>query len=74
MFKSKSLLDYTNLFSLNEYETLILFLFCNKCGSNDGKIFKKEESLEILKILGLINEKWIKVSCTSSFMFNNTSW
>ena len=57
MFKSKSLLDYTNLFSLNEYETLILFLFCNKCGSNDRKIFKKEESLEILKILGLINEK-----------------
>ena len=38
------------------------------------KYLKKEESLEILKILGLINEKWIKVSCTSSFMFNNTSW
>ena len=33
---------------------LLLFSICNKCGSEDEKIFK-EESNEILKILGLLN-------------------
>ena len=28
-----------------------------KCGSNDEKIFKEEESTQILKILGLIDNK-----------------
>ena len=34
---------------------LVLSIICDKCGSNDEKIFKEEESIEILKILGLIN-------------------
>ena len=28
---------------------------CNKCGGENEKIFKAEESIEISKILGLIN-------------------
>ena len=34
---------------------LLLSSICNKCGSEDEKIFKEEESIEILKNLGLIN-------------------
>ena len=37
------------------YKTLLLSSICNKCGSEDDKIFK-EVSLEILKILSLIND------------------
>ena len=36
-------------------KTLVLSIICSKCKNEDGKIFKKEESIEILKILGLIN-------------------
>ena len=32
-------------------KTLVLSIICNKGGSNDEKIFKEEESIEILKIL-----------------------
>ena len=35
--------------------TLVLSIICNKCKNEDEKIFKEEESVEILKILGLIN-------------------
>ena len=35
-------------------KTLFLFSTCNKCGRKNEKIFKEEESIEILKILGLI--------------------
>ena len=34
-------------------KTLVLSVFCSKCKNEDEKIFK-EESIEILKILGLI--------------------
>ena len=34
-------------------KTLVLSIVCDKCGSKDEKIFK-EESIEILKVLGLI--------------------
>ena len=80
MLKSKSLLDYTNLFSPNEYEkndkiiglfvastenskiqkyhtfskTLVLSIISIKYKNEDEKIFKEEESIEILKVLGLI--------------------
>ena len=40
------------------YETLIIAVICDKCGSNDENLFKKikkEESNEMLKILGLSN-------------------
>ena len=36
-------------------KALVLSIICDKCGSNDEKLFKEEESIEILKILGLIN-------------------
>ena len=36
-------------------KTLFLFSDCSKCGSEDGKMFKGKQSIEILKILGLIN-------------------
>ena len=39
------------------YKTVLLSIICNKCGSEDEKIFKEEESIEILKILGLITFK-----------------
>ena len=35
-------------------KTLILSTICNKCGSENEKLFKEEESIEILKVLGLI--------------------
>ena len=35
-------------------KTLILSIICNKCGNKDEKSFKEEESIKILKILGLI--------------------
>ena len=35
-------------------KTLGLSSFCSKCGNND-KTLKEEESIKILKILGLIN-------------------
>ena len=36
-------------------ETLLLSSICDKCTSEYEKIFKVEESIEILKILGLIS-------------------
>ena len=36
-------------------ETLVLFIICDKCGSNNCIISKKEESIEVLKILGVID-------------------
>ena len=38
-------------------KTLLLSNICNKCRSKDEKIFKEEESIEILKILRLITLK-----------------
>ena len=36
-------------------KTLALSIICSKCKNKDEKIFKKEEVIELLKILGLIN-------------------
>ena len=33
---------------------LVLSIVCSKCNNEDEKIFKEEESIEILKILFLI--------------------
>ena len=33
---------------------ITLFVICSKCKNKDEKVFKKEESIQILKILGLI--------------------
>ena len=35
-------------------KTLALSIICSKCRNEDDKIFKEEESIEILKVLGLI--------------------
>ena len=35
-------------------KTIVLSIICIKCKNGDEKIFKEEESIEILKILGLI--------------------
>ena len=44
-------------------KTLSLSIVYSKCGHKYEKIFKKEESIEILKVLGLINniEEYQKV-------------
>ena len=34
---------------------LVLSIICSKCKHEDEKVFKEEESIVILKILGLIN-------------------
>ena len=35
-------------------KTLVLSIICDKCGSEDEIVFKEEELIEVLKILGLI--------------------
>ena len=35
-------------------KTLVLSTICSKCKNKDEKVFKEENSIEILKILGLI--------------------
>ena len=35
-------------------KTLVLSIIFSNCRTENGKIFKEEESIEILKILGLI--------------------
>ena len=35
-------------------KTLIFSVICCKCKNEDEKLFKEEESIEILKIVGLI--------------------
>ena len=40
-------------------KTLVLSIICSKCKNEDEKIFKEEESIEILKILGLIEKIYI---------------
>ena len=37
------------------YKTLLLSNVCNKCESEDEKIFVEQESVEMLKVLDLIN-------------------
>ena len=35
-------------------KTLVLSIICSKCKNEDKKLFKEEESIEISKVLGLI--------------------
>ena len=35
-------------------KTLVVSFVCNKCKNEDEKLFKEEESIEIFKLLGLI--------------------
>ena len=47
-----------NLENLKYYASIIKIIYlsviCRKCLNKDQKIFKEEDSIEILKILGLI--------------------
>ena len=43
------------------YKTLVVSIICGKCGSKRKRIFKEEESTEILKTLGLIEYIIIKI-------------
>ena len=36
-------------------KTLVPSIICSKCKNEDEKIFQEEKSIEMLKILGLIN-------------------
>ena len=36
-------------------KTLVLSIICSNCKNEDEKIFKEEESMEISKIIGIIN-------------------
>ena len=47
--KFKTLKKYTFL-----KKKFTSFYYCSKCGNEDEKIFKEEESTEILEVLGLI--------------------
>ena len=38
-------------------KTLVLSIICSKCKNEDGKIFREEESIEILKSFGLFRNK-----------------
>ena len=44
---------------------MFFFIICDKCYSTGKQIFQ-EESIEILKTLTLISNKWAK--CSSNFM------
>ena len=46
----KNLKDHTS-----QIKTLVLSIICSKCKSEDEKIFKEEQSIEILENLGFIN-------------------
>ena len=48
-----------NLKTLRYYifvgKSLVLYIVCSKCSSKDEKICKQEESIDIFKVLGFIN-------------------
>ena len=34
-------------------------MFCSKCENEDEKTFKEEESIQVLRMLGLIENIWL---------------
>ena len=40
-------------------KTLVVSSICKKCKNEDEKLFKEKESIEILKVLGLIENIWL---------------
>ena len=47
-------------------KTLVLSIMCGKYGSKGKKYLKREESVQILKIICLIINNRAKVSCASN--------
>ena len=50
IIKNQKTLKYLTIFE----KTLVLSIICIKCENDNEKVFKEEEAIEILKILGLI--------------------
>ena len=67
----KNLKDHTS-----QKKTLVLSIICSKCKSEDQKIFKEEESIEILENLGFINniEACQKTLCLKETWIKNIDW
>ena len=56
-----SIENFKNLkYHKKKKKNLVLSVVCSNCKKEDEKIFKEEESIELLKILGLITDKWLK--------------
>ena len=72
---SRKALLKKNCFKCNNYKKFknpkVSYIFNNS--RNGIKIFKKEQSIEILKIIGLIDNKRVKFSLTFNFVFNRKS-
>ena len=54
VFFSVSIENFRNLISYLLEKTLLFSIICSKSNNKDAKLFKEQESIEILKILGLI--------------------
>ena len=54
------------------FDRTVLSIICSKCGNNNKIIFKKQESIDIFKIPGLINKIKMDLHCykCSSFTKN----
>ena len=50
IIKNQKTLKYLTIFE----KTLVLSIICSKCENDNEKVFKGEETIEILKIIGLI--------------------
>ena len=50
----KIILRYLWLVYFSEKKTLALFIISSKCKNEDEKLIMKEESIEVLKMVGLI--------------------
>ena len=48
-------IENVNNLNIIPLEKTVLSIICSRCKIEDEKIFKKEESIEILKVLGLID-------------------
>ena len=46
---------YKKLINGNGSNNFIISIICSKCGYNNDRIFKEEESIEILKTFGSID-------------------
>ena len=62
-----------NIKNLKNVKTLVLSIICSKYKYEDEKISKEEESIEILNILGLINniEEYQEILCLKKTRIKN---
>ena len=55
-------------------KTLVLFVICSNCKTEDWKIFKEEEPIEIFKNLGLIKNIWLLKKHESRILIKKYRW